>query len=58
MQHVVGRINPYPAMTSMLEAMSHTRFVRWSFSHYLGICPPEYALPERGEPDAQSRTIR
>ncbi len=45
-QHLVGRINPYPAMTSTLEAMSHGRFVRWSFSHYLGICPPQYALPE------------
>ena len=31
-------------MTSMLEAMNHTRFVRWAFSHYLAICPPEYAL--------------
>jgi len=57
-QHMVGRINPYPAMTSMLEAMSHTRFVRWSFSHYLDICPPQYALPAPEPAIAQSRTIR
>ena len=57
-QHMVGRINPHPAMTSMLEAMSHTRFVRWSFSHYLDICPPQYALPAPEPAIAQSRTIR
>jgi hypothetical protein len=44
-QRLVGHINRYPAMTSTLEAMSHTRFVRWAFSHYLHICPPGYALP-------------
>ncbi|HVP01950.1 MAG TPA: NAD(P)/FAD-dependent oxidoreductase [Solirubrobacteraceae bacterium] len=44
-QRLVGRINPYPAMTSVLEAMTHTRLLRWAFSHYLDICPPAYALP-------------
>ncbi len=43
-QRGVGKVNAYPAMTSMLEAMDHPRFVRWAFSHYLGICPPAYAL--------------
>jgi flavin-dependent dehydrogenase len=41
-QRWVGRVNPYPAMTSALELMSHQRFVDWSFGHYLEIAPPEF----------------
>lgn len=53
-QRGVGRINGYPAMTSLLEAMSHTRFVRWAFSHYRAICPPEYALQGAAAERAQT----
>ena len=40
-QRLVGRLNPHPAMTSMLEAMDRPRFVRWAFEHYRGICPAD-----------------
>jgi len=41
-QRVVGRLNPYPALTSALALMDHQRFVDWSFRHYLEIAPPEF----------------
>jgi flavin-dependent dehydrogenase len=41
-QRWVGRLNPYPAMTSALELMNHQRFVDWSFAHYLEIAPPQF----------------
>jgi menaquinone-9 beta-reductase len=41
-QRLVGRLNPYPAMTSALELMSHQAFVDWSFRNYLDIAPPQY----------------
>jgi flavin-dependent dehydrogenase len=41
-QRWVGRVNPYPAMTSALELMSRQKFVDWSFGHYLDIAPPEF----------------
>jgi digeranylgeranylglycerophospholipid reductase len=41
-QRWVGRMNPYPAMTSALELMNHQRFVDWSFGHYLQIAPPDF----------------
>ena len=41
-QRAVGRLNPYPVMTSALELMNHQRFVDWSFRHYLDIAPPGY----------------
>ena len=44
-QRAVGRVNPYPAMTSALQLMSSQRFVDWSFGHYLKIAPPEFATP-------------
>jgi flavin-dependent dehydrogenase len=48
-QRWVGRLNPYPAMTSALQLMDRQPFVDWSFGHYLEIAPPEFvsrpALP-------------
>jgi flavin-dependent dehydrogenase len=41
-QHAVGRVNPYPAMTTALQLMSRKRFVDWSFGRYLSIAPPEF----------------
>jgi flavin-dependent dehydrogenase len=41
-QRMVGRVNPYPAMTSALQLLTNQRFVDWSFGHYLRIAPPEY----------------
>jgi menaquinone-9 beta-reductase len=43
-QRMVGRLNPYPAMTTALELMDHQAFVDWSFGHYLQIAPPEFVL--------------
>ena len=42
MQRWVGRLNPYPAMTSALQVMDRQSFVDWSFGHYLEIAPPEF----------------
>ena len=39
-QRWVGRLNPYPAMTSALEVMDRQSFIDWSFGHYLEIAPP------------------
>ncbi|HEU4977274.1 MAG TPA: NAD(P)/FAD-dependent oxidoreductase, partial [Solirubrobacteraceae bacterium] len=48
-QRLVGRVNPHPrAMTLALRALSSQAFVDWSFGHYLGIAPPEYAGPGPG----------
>jgi menaquinone-9 beta-reductase len=44
-QRMVGRLNPYPAMTTALELMDHQAFVDWSFGHYLQIAPPEFVAP-------------
>jgi flavin-dependent dehydrogenase len=41
-QRAVGRLNPYPALTSALELMDRQWFVDWSFGHYLDIAPPEF----------------
>jgi flavin-dependent dehydrogenase len=41
-QRAVGRLNPYPALTSVLELMDRQWFVDWSFRHYLDIAPPEF----------------
>jgi menaquinone-9 beta-reductase len=41
-QRWVGRLNPYPAMTSALEVMDHQAFIDWSFRHYLEIAPPAF----------------
>jgi menaquinone-9 beta-reductase len=43
-QGLVSRVNPTPAMTPVVRAMSSPRFVAWSFGHYLRIAPPEFAL--------------
>ena len=43
-QRLVGRANPYPAMTSALRLMTRPAFVTWAFRHYLAIAPPEFAL--------------
>jgi menaquinone-9 beta-reductase len=42
LQRWVGRLNPYPAMTSALEAMDRQSFIDWSFGHYLEIAPPDF----------------
>src|SRR5215207_6042625 len=44
-QRMVGRLNPYPAMTTALELMDRQAFVDWSFGHYLQIAPPEFVAP-------------
>jgi menaquinone-9 beta-reductase len=41
-QRWVGRLNPYPAMTSALEIMDRQSFIDWSFGHYLEIAPPGF----------------
>jgi menaquinone-9 beta-reductase len=41
-QRWVGRLNPYPAMTSALEAMDRQSFIDWSFGHYLEIAHPRF----------------
>ena len=41
-QRWVGRLNPYPAMTSALELMDRQSFIDWSFGHYLEIAPPAF----------------
>jgi menaquinone-9 beta-reductase len=41
-QRWVGRLNPYPAMTSALGAMDRQSFIDWSFGHYLEIAPPGF----------------
>ena len=48
-QRWVGRLNPYPAMTSALEAMDRQSFIDWSFGHYLEIAPP--GLRRAGPPE-------
>jgi menaquinone-9 beta-reductase len=49
-QHWVGRLNPYPAMTSALELMDRQSFVDWSFGHYLDIAPPEFVSRPQVQP--------
>jgi menaquinone-9 beta-reductase len=50
-QHLVGRVNPRPrAMTLALRALDLQAFVDWSFGHYLGIAPPEFALAAEAAP--------
>jgi digeranylgeranylglycerophospholipid reductase len=50
-QRLVGRVNPHPrAMTLALRALDSQAFVNWSFGHYLGIAPPEFALAGSGRP--------
>jgi flavin-dependent dehydrogenase len=41
-QRWVGRLNPYPAMTSALEVMDRQSFIDWSFGRYLEIAPPDF----------------
>ena len=41
-QRAVGRLNPYPALTSALELMDRQSFIDWSFRQYLDIAPPGY----------------
>jgi flavin-dependent dehydrogenase len=49
-QRWVGRLNPYPAMTSALELMDHQSFVDWSFGHYLEIAPPGFVSAAQLQP--------
>ena len=53
-QHLVGRVGRRRVMTPALRLMSHPRFVRWAFEHYLAIAPPSYAH-EGGHPLAPAR---
>jgi menaquinone-9 beta-reductase len=41
-QRLVGRVNPYPAMTTALRAMDRQAFVDWAFRHYLELAPPSF----------------
>ena len=50
-QHLVGRVTPTRLLPLGLRMMNTQRFVDWSFTHYLGICPPSFAL-ERPRPEA------
>ncbi len=47
-QRLVGRVNPYPAMTTALALMDRQSFVDWSFGHYLAIAPPSYVAAGSG----------
>ena len=40
-QRGLGALNPYPALTTVIEVMDRPRFLNWSFGKYLAICPPE-----------------
>lgn len=42
-QHAVGRVNPHPAMASLIALMSRPKLIDWSFGQYLAIAPPEFA---------------
>jgi flavin-dependent dehydrogenase len=46
-QRAVGRVNRYPAMTSVLELMSRRRILDWSFAEYLNIAPPDFVDARR-----------
>ncbi len=39
-QRFVGRANPHPLLTSVLQALGHPGFVARAFSRYGAICPP------------------
>jgi len=43
-QHLVGRVTPTRLLPLGLRMMNSPRFIDWAFEHYLGICPPQYAL--------------
>jgi flavin-dependent dehydrogenase len=49
-QHIVGRINGYPAMTSVLELFEKLHMSKWAFGKYLALSPPEYALDSPSYP--------
>jgi flavin-dependent dehydrogenase len=58
-QHLVGRVNPRPrAMTLALRALDSQAFVDWSFGHYLGIAPPEFALAAEAAPASVAATSK
>ena len=46
-QHLVGRVTPTRLLPLGLRIMNSPRFIDWAFEHYLGICPPQYALAGR-----------
>ena len=50
-QKLVPRL-PARMQRLVIAAMSHKRFIDWSFGHYLQIAPPEFAGPAR-QPTAQ-----
>ena len=47
-QKTVPRVPPR-LLAPALRAMSTDGFVRWSFDHYLNICPPEIAAQATAE---------
>ena len=49
-QHMVGRINRYPAMTSVLELFERLHMSEWAFGKYLALSPPEFALDSPAHP--------
>jgi flavin-dependent dehydrogenase len=50
-QHLVGRLGRRRVMTTALRAMSAQRFIDWSFTHYLNIAHPGFALKGRRRPE-------
>ena len=57
-QRWVGRLNPYPAMTSALELMDRQSFIDWSFGHYLEIAPPGFVTQALLSPQERRRASR
>ncbi len=53
-QRLVPRVPPR-ALALALRGMSHERFVRWSFGHYLGIAHPAYARELAARPERATR---
>ena len=58
-QRLIGALIRYPAMTTLVEAMSVGHFVEWAMTRYLRICPPQQtAVPGGGELRAESAPPR
>lgn len=49
-QHIVGRLNPYPAMTTICDLFDRLHVSRWSFGRYLALSPPEFVLDSPAYP--------
>jgi hypothetical protein len=49
-QHLIPRVPPR-LLALALRGIRTRRFVAWSFEHYLGIAPPEFARPAPPAPE-------